>query len=106
MRGYDERSAQNQCVPIQLPIGKEESFTGIIDLIKMKAEIYSEDDQGKVIEETEIPADMMESAQTWHDRMVEAIAETDEKLTMKFLEGEHITEDELRAALRQRHHRM
>ena len=92
---------RTNAVPIQLPIGKEESFTGIIDLIKMKAEIYSEDDDlGKVIEETEIPDDMMESAQTWHDRMVEAIAETDEDLTVKFLEGENITEDELRAALR------
>jgi len=90
---------RTNAVPIQLPIGKEETFTGIIDLMKMKAEVYG-DDQGKVIEETDIPADMKDLAQKWHDRMVESIAETDEELTMKFLEGEAMTVDELKAALR------
>ncbi len=86
-------------VPIQLPIGKEDSFTGIIDLMLMKAEMYS-DDQGMVIEERDIPEDLSELAQQWHDNMVEAIAETDEELTLKFLEGEEITRDELKDALR------
>ncbi|MGI6297618.1 MAG: elongation factor G [Saccharofermentanales bacterium] len=86
-------------VPIQLPIGKEDSFTGIIDLMLMKAEMYS-DDQGMVIEERDIPEDLRELAQQWHDNMVEAIAETDEELTLKFLEGEEITRDELKDALR------
>ena len=90
---------RTNAVPIQLPIGKEETFTGIIDLMKMKAETYG-DDQGKVIEETEIPADMADLAKEWHDRMVEAIAETDEELTMKYLEGESMTAEELKAALR------
>jgi elongation factor G len=90
---------RTNAVPIQLPIGKEETFTGIVDLMKMKAEIYG-DDMGKVIEETEIPADMKELAKTWHDRMVEAIAETDEALTEKYLEGQEMTVEELKAALR------
>jgi elongation factor G len=90
---------RTNAVPIQLPIGKEETFTGIIDLMKMKAEVYG-DDMGKIIEETEIPADMKELAKTWHDRMVEAIAETDEALTEKYLEGQEMTVEELKAALR------
>ena len=90
---------RTNAVPIQLPIGKEDTFTGIIDLMKMKAEVYG-DDMGKVIEESDIPEDMLEAAKTWRDRMVEAIAETDEELTMKFLEGEEMTLDELKAALR------
>ena len=90
---------RTNAVPIQLPVGKEDTFTGIIDLMKMKAEIYG-DDQGKLIEEIDIPADMIEIAQTWRERMIESIAETDEELTMKFLEGEEITKSELMAALR------
>ncbi len=90
---------RTNAVPIQLPIGKEETFTGIIDLMNMKAEVYG-DDMGKDIEETDIPADMLDLPKTWRDRMVEAIAETDEELTMKFLEGEEITVEELMAALR------
>ncbi len=90
---------RTNAVPIQLPIGKEDTFTGIIDLMKMKAEQYG-DDQGKVIEETEIPADMVDLVKEWKDKMIEAIAETDEELTLKFLEGEEITHDELKSALR------
>ncbi|NLC85064.1 MAG: elongation factor G [Ruminococcaceae bacterium] len=86
-------------VPIQLPIGKEDSFTGIVDLMLMKAEMYS-DDQGIVIEECDIPDDLRELAQQWHDNMVEAIAETDEELTLKYLEGEEISMAELKEALR------
>jgi elongation factor G len=86
-------------VPVQLPIGKEETFTGIIDLMKMKAEVYG-DDMGKIIEETDIPADMQALAKVWHDHMVEAVAETDEALTEKYLEGRKIEVSELKAALR------
>ncbi|MCI8856816.1 MAG: elongation factor G [Clostridiaceae bacterium] len=86
-------------VPIQLPIGAEETFRGIIDLITMKAEIYY-DDLGKDVREEEIPEEMKEQAQEYHDALVEAVAELDEDLTMKYLEGEEITIDELKAALR------
>ena len=86
-------------VPIQLPIGKEDHFLGIVDLIKMEAIIYK-DDLGAVMEETEIPEDMKEQAIEYRALMVEAVAELDEDLTMKFLEGEEITEDELNAAIR------
>ena len=87
-------------VPIQLPIGKEDSFTGIIDLIEMKADLYHDEDLGKVIEEAEIPQEMQEEAQLWHDKMVEAIAETDDALSEKFIMEEEITIPELKAALR------
>ncbi|MBM7684473.1 elongation factor G [Defluviitalea raffinosedens] len=86
-------------VPIQLPIGKEETFTGIIDLMKMKAYIYK-DDLGKDISEEEIPEDMKEQAEEYRMAMVEAIAETDEELMMLYLEGEELTEEQLKAALR------
>jgi elongation factor G len=90
---------KTNAVPIQLPIGKEEHFVGIVDLVTMKAEVYG-DDMGKDIQEIEIPADMQTLAQTWRDRMVESIAETDDALTVKFLDGETISIDELKAALR------
>ncbi|RBR27819.1 elongation factor G [Enterococcus cecorum] len=85
--------------PIQLPIGAEDSFTGIIDLVKMKAEIYT-NDLGTEIEETEIPEDYRELAEEWREKLVEAVAETDEELTMKYLEGEEITEQELKEGIR------
>ncbi|HJD14973.1 MAG TPA: elongation factor G [Candidatus Enterococcus stercoripullorum] len=85
--------------PIQLPIGAEDSFTGIIDLVKMKAEIYT-NDLGTEIEETEIPEEYRELAEEWHEKLVEAVAETDEELTMKYLEGEEITEQELKEGIR------
>ena len=86
-------------VPIELPIGAEEDFVGVVDLFKMKAFIYK-DDLGKVIEEQEIPADMVEKANQYHSEMVEAICESDEELMMKYLEGEEVTEEEMRKALR------
>ncbi|CAI3449082.1 elongation factor G [Enterococcus cecorum] len=85
--------------PIQIPIGAEDSFTGIIDLVKMKAEIYT-NDLGTEIEETEIPEDYRELAEEWREKLVEAVAETDEELTMKYLEGEEITEQELKEGIR------
>ncbi len=86
-------------VPIQLPIGAEDTFKGIIDLMTMRAEVYY-DDLGKDVRDEDIPADMMDQAQEYHDAMVESIAELDEELMMKYLEGEEITVDELKAALR------
>lgn len=86
-------------VPIQLPIGAEDTFVGIVDLVEMKAEIYK-DDLGKEIEITEIPADLAELAAEWHEKMVESVAESDEELTMKFLEGEEITKEEIKKAIR------
>ncbi len=86
-------------VPIQLPIGSEDKFAGIIDLVRMKAEIYK-DDMGKEIEEADVPADMLETALEYREKMVEAAAESDEDLMMKYLEGEELTEDEIRAGLR------
>jgi elongation factor G len=86
-------------VPIQLPIGKEEDFLGIIDLMKMKAFIYK-DDLGQEIVEEDIPADMQDQADEYRAAMVEAIADTDEDLMMQYLEGEEISEADLRVALR------
>ena len=86
-------------VPIQLPIGAEDKFTGLIDLMEMKAEIYT-NDMGTDIREEEIPADMLDQAKEYHDAMVEAISEFDDDLMMKFMEGEEPTKDELKAVLR------
>lgn len=86
-------------VPVQLPIGSESDFVGIIDLMTMRAEVYY-DDLGKDIRDEDIPADMLEKAEQYHDEMVELITETDDDLMMKYLEGEEITVDELKTALR------
>ncbi len=85
--------------PIRLPIGAEDQFKGLIDLFTMKAEIYT-NDLGTDIKEEEIPADMLEKAQEYRDALVEAIAETDDDLMMKYLEGEEISVDELKKGLR------
>ncbi|WP_065763756.1 elongation factor G [Enterococcus faecium] len=85
--------------PIQLPIGAEDDFTGIIDLVTMKAEMYT-NDLGTEIEETEIPEEYRELAEEWREKLVEAVAETDEELTLKYLEGEEITEAELKEGIR------
>ena len=86
-------------VPIQLPIGAEDTFKGIIDLINMRAEVYY-DDLGKDVRDEDIPADLMDQAQEYHDALIEAVAELDEDLMMKYLEGEEITIPEIKAALR------
>ena len=86
-------------VPIQLPIGAEDGFKGIVDLIKMRAFIHK-DDLGKEIEETDIPDDMKDLAQEYHDKMIEAVAEQDEELMMKYLEGETLTDEEIKKGLR------
>ena len=86
-------------VPIQLPIGAEDQFKGIVDLINMKAFIHK-DDLGKEIEEIEIPEDMKELAQEYHDKMIESVAEQDEELMMKYLDGEELTMEEIKKGLR------
>ena len=86
-------------VPIQLPIGQEDTFKGIVDLIDMKADVYY-DDMGNDVRVEEIPEDMKEQAQEYRDKLIEAVAETDEELMMKYLEGEELSKDEIKAALR------
>ena len=91
---------QANAVAIQLPIGAETTFTGIIDLVTMKAEVY-EDTLGKEIEIVEIPADMKEQAEEYRQIMLEAVCETDDELMMKYLDGEEISTDEIKKAIRQ-----
>ena len=86
-------------VPIQLPIGKEENFKGIVDLVTMKA-IYYLDDLGTVLDEEPIPEDMVEIVEKYRNILVEAVAEQDENLMNKYLEGEELTEEEIRAGIR------
>ena len=86
-------------VPVQLPIGAEDSFIGIIDLVEMKAEIYK-DELGQEFEITEIPDDMKELANEWREKLVESVAECDEELMMKFLEGEELTVKEIKETIR------
>ncbi|MCF7830709.1 elongation factor G [Candidatus Gracilibacteria bacterium] len=100
-RSYDsitERLTKN-AFPIQLPIGIEQGFQGIIDLIEMKAIIHK-DDMGKDIEITDIPNDELDLAKEWRDKMLEAVATSDEALMEKYLGGEDLTPDEIRAAIR------
>ncbi|MGI6177433.1 MAG: elongation factor G [Eubacterium sp.] len=86
-------------IVVQLPIGSEDSFKGIIDLIKMKAEIY-EDDLGKVIDEESIPENMLEEANKWREEMLETVAECDDELMEKFLDGGELTEEEIKRTIR------
>ena len=86
-------------VAIQLPIGAEDEFKGIIDLVKMDAIVY-EDDLGKVTDEVEIPAEYKEQAAEYRDKLLEACAETDDELMEKYLGGEELTEEEIRGAIR------
>ena len=88
-------------VPVQIPIGSENMFEGIIDLLTMKAEVYDKNDAtGKEFEIVDIPENMKAEAQAWHDKMIEAVAELDEELTMKYLEGEEISIEELKTVIR------
>ncbi|SHK44888.1 elongation factor G [Paramaledivibacter caminithermalis] len=86
-------------VPIQLPIGAESEFVGIVDLVDMKARIYK-DDLGQEIEVADIPEELVEKAEEYRIAMVEAVAENDEELMMKYLEGEELTEEEIRNGIR------
>ena len=90
---------KNESVAIQVPIGKEDTFSGIIDLMTMKAEVYLSED-GKEYEERDVPEDMLDFVKAKREEMVEKIAETDDELTMKYLDGEELSIEELKAALR------
>ena len=86
-------------VAIQIPIGSETELRGIVDLVRMRAKIYA-NDLGTDIQDTEIPADVQEQAQEYRAKLIESVAETDDALTEKYLEGEDLTEEEIRSALR------
>ena len=86
-------------VPLQLPIGYEDTFKGFVDLIDMKAVIYT-DDLGKTSEATEIPEDMQEQAEEYRQALLDAVAENDDELMMKYLEGEELTKEEIKAGIR------
>ncbi len=87
-------------VPIQIPVGAEHNFQGIVDLVNMEAEIYH-DDLGKDFEKTEIPADLVEKAEEMRANLLENLADNDEVIMMKYLEGEEVTPEEMQAAIRQ-----
>ena len=89
-------------VPLQLAIGAEEGFTGVVDLVKMKAINWNDADQGVTFEYEDIPADMQDLADEWHQNLIESAAEASEELMEKYLGGEELTEEEIKKALRQR----
>lgn len=86
-------------VPVQIPIGSEDGFRGVVDLVGMRARIYN-NDLGTDIEDTDIPEDVLELATEYRTKLIESVAETDDALTEKYLEGEELTEQEIRTALR------
>ena len=86
-------------VPVQLPIGAESTFKGVVDLIKMKAFVFY-DDLGKDMREEEIPADMVDLANEYREKLMDAVSEEDEEIMMRYLEGEEVTEEMIKRALR------
>jgi elongation factor G len=93
---------EGNAVAIQLPLGAEDKFKGVIDLIRMKALVYKDETMGADYDVQDIPADMLEEAKVYHEKLVEKVSESDDKLLEKYLGGETITEAELKAALRKR----
>jgi elongation factor G len=93
---------QGNAVAIQLPIGAEDKFRGVVDLVRMKALVYKDETMGADYDVIDIPADMLEEANAYHEKLVEKASEADDKLLEKYLGGEAITEAELKAALRKR----
>jgi elongation factor G len=91
---------QARPVPIQIPIGAEDQFKGVVDLIKMKARIWKEETLGAAYEDVDIPADLLDQAKEYREKMVEAAAECDDHLMDKYLGGEELTEDEIILGLR------
>jgi len=89
-------------VPLQIPIGAEEHFKGVVDLVKMKSILWDEDSKGMKFEYGEIPADLADLCQEWRERMVEAAAEANEEYMEKYLEGQALTEEEIKAGIRAR----
>ena len=101
-RSIDTIVDRLQCrpVPVQLPIGAEDQFKGIVDLVTMKARVWLDETLGADYNDIEIPADLAAQAKLYHDKLVEAVAESDDHLFAKFVEGEPVTEAELRAGIR------
>jgi elongation factor G len=97
-----EGKLEGNPVAIQLPIGAEDKFKGVVDLVRMKALVYKDETMGADYEVQDIPADMLEDAKVYHEKLVEKVSEADDKLLEKYLGGETITEAELKAALRKR----
>ena len=93
---------QGNAVAIQLPIGAEDKFRGVVDLVQMKALVYKDETMGADYDVIDIPAEMLEEAKIYHEKLVEKASEADDKLLEKYLGGETITADELKAALRKR----
>jgi elongation factor G len=89
-------------VPMQIPIGAEENYKGVVDLVKMKAILWNEDDKGVTFKYGEIPAELVDTAKEWHDKMVEAAAESSDELMHKYLEGQALTEEEIKLGIRTR----
>jgi len=89
-------------VPVVIPIGAEENFKGVVDLVKMKAILWDEASQGTKFDYVEVPAELLEQAKEWREKLVEAAAESDETLMNKYLEGNELTEEEIQKALRNR----
>ena len=87
-------------MPIQVPIGAEEDFRGVIDLVMMKALTFDEGDKGFKVLYSEIPAELLDTAKEWREKMIEMVSETDDALMDKYLGGEELTEDELRSGIR------
>ena len=101
---YDQMRSRLKAnpIPIQVPIGAEENFQGVIDLIKMKAIIWDDASQGTKFEYGDIPAELKETAEEWREKMLEAAAESSEEMMDKYLGGETLTEEDIKKALRQR----
>src|SRR5215468_9908859 len=97
-----ETKLQGNPVAIQLPIGREDKFVGVVDLVRMKAITYKDETMGADYDVSDIPADMMAEAQEFREKLIEKVSEHDDALLSKYLHGEAITEDEIRAALRNR----
>jgi len=93
---------KGNAVPIQIPVGAEDHFRGVVDLVKMRAIVWDDASQGVRFEYTDIPPDLVATAKEWHDKMVEAAAEASEALLERYLSGEPLTEDEIKAGLRKR----
>ncbi len=99
--GQLEKRLQATAVPIQINIGTEDEFRGQVDLVRMKSLIWNEADQGATFEEEDVPADLLELANEWREKMIEAVAEANDDLMNKYLEGEELTEEEIKQGLRQ-----
>jgi elongation factor G len=103
-RVYDQMKTRLKANPVlmQIPVGAEDSFTGVVDLVKMKAIKWDDATQGMKFEYAEIPAELQELAEKWHEKMVEAAAEANEDFMNKYLEGTPLTEDEIKLGIRTR----